>query len=46
MPRKFIFFQFFKNVKHVFSNVLIMIEEHVKYSTTEESSAERAVMCR
>jgi hypothetical protein len=40
------FIKFFRNVKHMFNNVLIMDLVHVRCLTAEESSAECAVMCR
>jgi hypothetical protein len=43
MPQKFIFFKFFRNVKHVLNNDLIMGLQRVRCFTNEESSAGHAV---
>jgi hypothetical protein len=45
MPQKSIFNKFFRNVKHVFNNVLITDLEHVRCLTAKESGIECAVMC-
>jgi hypothetical protein len=44
MPQKSIFTKFFRNVKYVFNDVLIMDVKHVRCLTAEERSAESAVI--
>jgi hypothetical protein len=45
MSQKYIFIKFFRIVKHVFNNVLIVDLEYVWCLITEKGSAESPVIC-
>jgi hypothetical protein len=46
MSKKSIFIKFFRNVKHMFNNVLLMDLEHFRSLTAKKRSAISGILCR